>query len=197
MRGVRVYGKVVKVSGIYLEAYNPGSAVGNLVEILPSMGEKVIGEVIGFNEDRCIIMPYGTLAGIKPGDKVLIKSEPVSTKVGESLLGKVVNPFGDTLDGTAVYTRDRLPIEIESVNPLRRERIREVFDTGVRSINALLTLGKGQKVGIFAGAGVGKSTLLGMITNYSDADVVVMALIGERGREVREFVEDVLGEGLK
>ncbi|HIC97611.1 MAG TPA: flagellum-specific ATP synthase FliI, partial [Aquificaceae bacterium] len=118
MRGVRVYGKVVKVSGIYLEAYNPGSAVGNLVEILPSMGEKVIGEVIGFNEDRCIIMPYGTLAGIKPGDKVLIKSDPVSTKVGESLLGKVVNPFGDTLDGTAVYTRDRLPIEIESVNPL-------------------------------------------------------------------------------
>ncbi len=197
LKGIRVYGKVVKVSGIYLEAYNPGSATGDLVEILPSTGNRIYGEVIGFNEDRCIIMPYGVLSGIKPGDKVLIRSEQVSTAVGEELLGKVVNPFGETLTGKELFTKEKLPIELVSINPLDRERIKEVFDTGVRSINAMFTLGKGQKVGIFAGAGVGKSTLLGMITNYSDADVVVMALIGERGREVREFIEDVLGEGLK
>ncbi len=197
LRGVRIYGKVVRVSGIYLEAYNPGSATGDLVEIVPSSGSRILGEVIGFNEDRCIVMPYGRLSGIKPGDRVLIRSEPVSTLTGEELLGKVVNPFGEPLDGKPVYTAERLPIKLSSVNPLERERIKEVFDTGIRSINALFTLGKGQKVGIFAGAGVGKSTLLGMITNYSEADVVVLALIGERGREVREFVEDVLGEGLK
>ncbi len=197
LKGLKIYGKVLKVSGIYLEAYNPGGATGDLVEIVPSSGQRIYGEVIGFNEERCIIMPYGSLAGIKPGDLVLIKHEPVNTLVGEELLGKVVDPFGKPLDGEEILTQERAPIELETINPLERERIREVFDTGVRSINALLTLGKGQKVGIFAGAGVGKSTLLGMITNFSDADVVVLALIGERGREVREFVEDVLGEGLK
>ncbi len=197
LRGVRVYGKVVKVSGIYLEAYNPGSATGDLVEILPSSGRKIYGEVIGFNEDRCIIMPYGLLSGIRPGDRILVKHERVSTAVGEELLGHVINPFGEPLSGEQIITKERLPIELTSINPLERERIKEVFDTGVRSINALFTLGKGQKVGIFAGAGVGKSTLLGMITNFSNADVVVMALIGERGREVKEFIEDVLGEGLK
>ncbi len=196
LKGVRVYGKVVKVSGIYLEAYNPGSATGDLVEIYPSTGERLYGEVIGFNEDRCIIMPYGRLSGIKPRDRVLIKSRKVSTQTGKALLGKIVNPFGEALDKSFVYSPEKVPIELTNINPLERERIKEVFDTGVRSINALFTLGKGQKVGIFAGAGVGKSTLLGMITNYSDADVVILALIGERGREVREFIEDVLGEGL-
>ncbi len=197
LKGVKVYGKVVKVSGIYLEAYNPGSATGDLVEIYPSTGKKIQGEVIGFNEDRCIVMPYGRLSGIKPGDRVLIRSEHVSTLTGKALLGKVVNPFGKPLDGGNVFTTEKLPIELTNINPMFRERITDIFDTGVRSINGMFTLGKGQKVGIFAGAGVGKSTLLGMITNYSNADVVVMALIGERGREVREFVEDVLGEGLK
>jgi len=196
LRGAKVYGKVVRVSGIYLEAYNPGSATGDLVEIYPSTGERIYGEVIGFTEDRCIVMPYGKLSGIKPGDRVLIRSEYVYTLTGEDLLGKVVNPFGEPLDGDTVYSAKKLPIELRSINPLSRERIKEVFDTGIRSINGMFTLGKGQKVGIFAGAGVGKSTLLGMITNYSTADVVVLALIGERGREVREFVEDVLGRGL-
>ena len=197
LKGLRIYGKVVKVSGIYLEAYNPGSATGDLVEIFPSSGRKLYGEVIGFNEDRCIVMPYGVLSGIKPGDKVLIRSERVSTAVGEQVLGKVVNPFGEPLSGESFIPKEKRPIELSTINPLERERIREIFDTGIRSINAMFTLGKGQKVGIFAGAGVGKSTLLGMITNYSDADVVVMALIGERGREVREFVEDVLGEAIR
>jgi flagellum-specific ATP synthase len=197
LKGAKVYGKVVKVSGIYLEAYNPGSATGDLVEIFPSTGKRIYGEVIGFAEDRCIVMPYGRLSGIKPGDKVLIRSEYVYTYTGDELLGKVVNPFGEPLDGDKVYAVERLPIELSSINPLSRERIRDIFDTGIRSINGMFTLGKGQKVGIFAGAGVGKSTLLGMITNFSSADVVVLALIGERGREVREFIEDVLGEGLK
>ncbi len=196
LKGAKVYGKVVRVSGIYLEAYNPGSATGDLVEIYPSTGNRIYGEVIGFAEDRCIIMPYGRLSGIKPGDRVLIRSEYVYTLTGDELLGKVVNPFGDPLDGETIYSAQKLPIELRNINPLSRERIKDVFDTGIRSINGMFTLGKGQKVGIFAGAGVGKSTLLGMITNYSTADVVVLALIGERGREVREFIEDVLGKGL-
>ena len=197
LRGAKVYGKVVRVSGIYLEAYNPGSATGDLVEIYPSTGKRIYGEVIGFTEDRCIVMPYGKLSGIKPGDRVLVRSESVSTFTGEELLGKVVNPFGEPLSGERIYTPEKVPIELTSINPLSRERIKDVFDTGIRSINGMFTLGRGQKVGIFAGAGVGKSTLLGMITNYSSADVVVLGLIGERGREVREFMEDVLGEGLK
>ena len=109
LKGVKIYGKVVKVSGIYLEAYNPGSATGDLVEIYPSGGKRIYGEVIGFNEDRCIVMPYGRLSGIKPGDRVLIRSERVSTQTGESLLGKVVNPFGESLDGETIYTAERMP----------------------------------------------------------------------------------------
>ncbi len=198
MKGIfRIYGKVVKVSGVYVEAYNTEGAIGDLVEIVTSDGEKIRGEIIGFSEDRCIVMPFGHVSGIKAEDKVLIKRERVSTYVGGELLGKVVDPFGVSLFDSKVIAKERMPIDIESINPLERQKITHMFDTGVRSINALFTLGKGQKIGIFAGAGVGKSTLLGMITKFSEADVVVMALIGERGREVREYVEDVIGEGLK
>jgi flagellum-specific ATP synthase len=109
----------------------------------------------------------------------------------------VVNPFGVPLDDKECISAPKIPVEIESINPFNRQRISSVFDTGIRSINAMLTLGRGQKVGIFSGAGVGKSTLLGVITNYSEADIVILGLIGERGREVREFVEDILGEGIK
>ena len=198
MRGIlRIYGKVVKVSGVYVEAYNTEGAIGDLVEIITSDGDKIRGEIIGFSEDRCIVMPFGHVSGIKAEDKVYIRRERVSTYVGEELLGKVVDPFGASLFDGKILSKERMPIDIESINPLERQKITHIFDTGVRSINALFTLGKGQKIGIFAGAGVGKSTLLGMITKFSEADVVVMALIGERGREVKEYVEDVIGEGLR
>ncbi|MCS6957348.1 MAG: FliI/YscN family ATPase [Aquificaceae bacterium] len=195
MRGIfKVYHKVYRASGVYLEAYNTEGAVGDHVVIYPHRKEPVEGEIIGFNEDRCIIMPFGDISGVRAGDKVWIKKEHLSTIVGPELLGEVIDPFGRRLsDGTWVYGEKR-PIWLEDINPLERERIRKIFDCGVRSINAMLTLGSGQKVGIFAGAGVGKSTLLGMIIRNSKTDAVVLALIGERGREVREFLEDVLGE---
>ncbi len=192
-KGIKVYGKVVKASGIFVEAILPFANVGNLVEIIKGE-EKVMGEVVGFHENRVIIMPYKGIEGIKKGDKVLLKTHMVFTKVGEDFLGKVIDPFGNSYDGEAVFYEKLERITLSEINPLTREKISEVFDTGIRSINALLTLGIGQKVGIFSGAGVGKSTLLGMITRNSEADAVVIALIGERGREVREFVEDVLGE---
>lgn len=196
-RGIKVYGRVVKAGGIFVEAILPFANVGNLVEIIKS-GESVPGEVVGFNENRVIIMPYRDIEGIKKGDRVLLKNRIVFTKVGEGFLGKVIDPFGNPYNGEAVFYERLEKISLTEINPLEREKISEVFDTGVRSINALLTLGIGQKVGVFSGAGVGKSTLLGMITRNSEADAVVIALIGERGREVKEFVEDVLGEeGLK
>ena len=196
-KGIKVYGRVVKASGIFIEAILPFANVGNLVEIIKEK-ESVPGEVVGFHENKVIIMPYRGIEGIKKGDKVLLKTQMVFTKVGEEFLGKVIDPFGNSYNGEAVFYEKLEQITLSEINPLEREKISEVFDTGVRSINALLTLGVGQKVGIFSGAGVGKSTLLGMITRNSNADAVVIALIGERGREVKEFVEDVLGEeGLK
>ena len=196
-KGIKVYGSVVKASGIFVEAILPFANVGNLVEIIKE-GKSIPGEVVGFHDNRVIIMPYGGIEGVKKGDKVLLKNQMVFTKVGEGFLGKVIDPFGNPYDGKDVFYERLESITLSEINPLDREKISEVFDTGVRSINALLTLGVGQKVGIFSGAGVGKSTLLGMITRNSKADAVVIALIGERGREVREFVEDVLGkEGLK
>ncbi|MEJ5338521.1 MAG: FliI/YscN family ATPase [Aquificaceae bacterium] len=195
MRGVsRIYHKVYRASGVYLEAYNTDGAVGDHVIIFPHRNRPVEGEIIGFNEDRCIIMPFSYPSGVKAGDKVWIKKEHISTLVGKNLLGELLDPFGRRLSDGSLPAGERKPILLEDINPLERERIRETFDCGIRSINALLTLGKGQKVGIFAGAGVGKSTLLGMIVKNSKVDAVVLALIGERGREVREFVEDVLGE---
>ncbi|MEJ7554166.1 MAG: FliI/YscN family ATPase [Aquificaceae bacterium] len=195
MKGVfRVYHKVYRASGVYLEAYNTEGAVGDHVIVYPQKNKPVEGEIIGFNEDRCIIMPFSQPSGIKAGDRVWIRKEHVSTVVGKNLLGELLDPFGRRLSDGSLPAGEKKPILLEDINPMERERIREVFDCGIRSVNALLTLGKGQKVGIFAGAGVGKSTLLGMIVRNSKADAVVLALIGERGREVREFVEDVLGE---
>ncbi len=195
MKGVfRVYHKVYRASGVYLEAYNTEGAVGDHVIVYPQKNKPIEGEIIGFNEDRCIIMPFSQPSGIKAGDRVWIRKEHVSTVVGKNLLGELLDPFGRRLSDGSLPAGEKKPILLEDINPMERERIKEVFDCGIRSVNALLTLGKGQKVGIFAGAGVGKSTLLGMIVRNSKADAVVLALIGERGREVREFVEDVLGE---
>jgi len=192
----RVYGKVLKVSGIYLEATVLEGAVGNHA-IIKTDNNSIDGEVIGFYENRCIIMPFGSLSGVKVGDRVWILQEAVSTVVGEQALGHLLDPLGRRLSDGKLLSGEKRPIELKDINPLQRNRITEVFDTGIRTINALFTLGKGQKVGVFAGAGVGKTTLLGMITKFSKADVVVLGLIGERGREVREFVEDVLGEAIK
>ncbi len=195
MKGLfKVYHKVYRASGVYLEAYNTEGAVGDHVIIYPQRNKPVEGEIIGFNEDRCIIMPFSHSSGVKAGDRVWIKNEPVSTIVGKNLLGELLDPFGRRLSDESLPHGEKRPILLEDINPIDRERIREIFDCGIRPINSMFTLAKGQKVGIFAGAGVGKSTLLGMIVRNSKADAVVLALIGERGREVREFIEDVLGK---
>lgn len=193
LRGISITGQVLTARGIFLEAILPFANIGNEVEIMTG-SRRIKGEVVGFSGNHVLIMPYGNLGGIKKGDKVILKRDLVSTYVGEELIGKVVDPFGNPLDGKPQKYLEERQIELPEINPLYRERIKEVLDTGVRSINALFTVGVGQKIGIFAGAGVGKSTLLGMITRHSKADVVVLALIGERGREVKEFIEDVLGE---
>ncbi|RMH80420.1 MAG: FliI/YscN family ATPase [Acidobacteria bacterium] len=195
MKGIfKVYHRVYRASSVYVEAFNTDGAIGDHVFIYPQRGKPVDGEIIGFNGDRCIIMPYGPLSGVKTGDRVSIRKEHVSTLVGINLLGEVIDPFGRRLEDGSLPKGQKVPIILEDVNPLQRERLREVFDCGIRVINSLFTLGKGQKVGIFAGAGIGKSTLLGMVIRNSKVDAVVLGLIGERGREVREFLEDVLGE---
>ena len=198
LKPYKIYGKIQKIGGIYIEASVPGGKVGDLVEIKTSQGT-VLGEVISISGNTAVIMPFSNLYGIGRDAKIDIKGIPVSVYVGEGLIGKVVNAFGLPLDkGKQVLGTKPVEIKLEPINPLLKEKIREPFDTGIRAINGLYTLGKGQKVGIFAAAGVGKTTMLGMITRFSQADLVILSLIGERGREVKEFVEDVLGkEGME
>jgi len=190
----KIYGKIQRTGGIYIEATVPYGKVGDLVEI--KNGEQPIyGEIISLNENRAVIMPFSNLYGIGRNAKIEVKGVPVSVYVGEGLIGKVVNAFGIPLDGkNPPLNTERLKIALNPINPLLKEKIREPFDTGIRAINALYTLGKGQKVGIFAAAGVGKTTSLGMVTRFAQADIVILSLIGERGREVKEFVEDILGK---
>ena len=190
----KIYGKIQKIGGIYIEASVPRGKVGDLVEIKTSHG-RVYGEVISISGNTAVIMPFSNLYGIGRDAKIDVKGIPVSVYVGEGLIGKVVNAFGLPLDSNRPLLGTK-PIEItlEPINPLLKEKIKEPFDTGIRAINGLYTLGVGQKVGIFAAAGVGKTTTLGMITRFSQADLVILSLIGERGREVKEFVEDVLGK---
>jgi len=194
----KVYGKIQKIGGIYVEATVPEGKVGDLVEI-KSPSQTVFGEIISINGHSAVVMPFSNLYGIGRDAKVDVKGIPVSVYVGEGLLGKVVNAFGIPLDGKRPLLGTKpIEIKLQPINPLMKEKIKEPFDTGIRAINALYTLGKGQKVGIFAAAGVGKTTTLGMITRFSQADLVILSLIGERGREVKEFVEDVLGkEGME
>ena len=198
IRQFKIYGKIQRIGGIYIEATVPYGKVGDLVEIKTPQ-QTIFGEIISINGDVAVIMPFSNLYGIGSNSRIEVKDIPVSVYVGESLIGKVVNAFGIPLDRNQPLL-DTIPLEIklEPINPLMKEKIKEPFDTGIRAINGLYTLGKGQKVGIFAAAGVGKTTTLGMITRYAEADLVILSLIGERGREVKEFVEDILGkEGME
>ncbi len=196
---VRLTGKIVKVAGIVAEANGPGLSVGSLCAIKNSEGLNIQAEVVGFNEKSIIIMPFGEMRGIKPGSQILAISKKPGVQVGEAYLGRVVDGLGRPIDGKGIIRGEKeYPIYADVLNPLKREIIHDVIDVGICSINALLTIGKGQRIAIMAGSGVGKSVLIGMIARNTSADVIVMALIGERGREVREFIEMTLGEeGLK
>lgn len=193
-------GRIVSFNGLVIEAQGPEAHLGELCEILPQGATvPVLAEVVGFRNERVLLMPYGHVGGISTDSHIRATGRPVTVPVGAGLLGRVVNAFSEPLDDegpldcTAAY-----PLYREPINPMARAPIDTVLETGVRAIDTMLTLGVGQRVGIFAGSGVGKSTLLGMLARRVTADVTVLALIGERGREVGEFLTHALGpEGLK
>ncbi|WP_456464448.1 FliI/YscN family ATPase [Persephonella sp.] len=190
----KIKGKITGVTGPIIEAYLPKVSIGDSC----ILENKIEAEVVGFKEGKTLLMAYDDTKGISVGSWIESSQEPVSIGVGEDLLGCVVDPFGKPLNRDDFVASYQYYLKNEIVNPLKRARITQPLDVGIRSINALLTIGKGQRIGIFAGAGVGKSTLLGMISRYTEADVNVIVLVGERGREVREFIEDNLGdEGLR
>lgn len=197
---VRRIGRVTQFFGLVVESNGPEAFLGERCEV-HSRGhaQSVPAEVIGIKDGKVLLMPYGELRGIRLGSEVIATGQPVQVPVGAGLLGRVIDAFGRPMDGQPLMDVDReYPLYAEPLNPLDRPPIREILETGVKAIDGLLTVGKGQRVGIFSGSGVGKSTLLGMIARYMRADVNVIALIGERGREVRDFIEQSLGpEGLK
>ncbi|MDR6552819.1 flagellar protein export ATPase FliI [Paenibacillus qinlingensis] len=196
---IRVNGKVTQVIGLTVESEGPDVSIGDLCYIYPHKSNKPLkAEVVGFRSNKVILMPLGNLDAIGPGCDVVGTGKPLTVQVGHELLGKVLDGLGQPLDGSylpsrmAQYSTNNAPS-----NPLTRPRVLNPISVGVRCIDGLLTIGKGQRVGIFAGSGVGKSTLMGMIARNTSADVNVIALIGERGREVLDFIERDLGpEGL-
>ncbi|MGV3489419.1 MAG: flagellar protein export ATPase FliI [Tuberibacillus sp.] len=192
-------GRVSRVVGLMIESRGPKASIGDLCKIDINGGDVVLAEVVGFNDEHVILMPYTNINRISPGSLVESTGKPLKVKVGEELVGKVLNSLGEPMDGSELPTGlDEFSTNQPPPNPLSRPRIKEPLTVGVRSIDALLTVGKGQRMGIFAGSGVGKSTTLGMIARNTSADLNVIALIGERGREVLEFIENDLGEeGLK
>ena len=194
----RFYGKVVRVTGVMVESEGPLSSVGELLEIKTTSGKNLIAEVVGFRENNIISMPLDEMTGIGVGDKVIATRKYPKIKVGEKLLGRVIDSLGNPIDDReTIISEDYYPIYRRAPKALRREIIAEKVETGVRAIDGFTTIGKGQRIGIFAGSGVGKSTLLGMIARNTSADINVIILVGERGREVKEFIERDLGTGLK
>ncbi len=191
------YGKVVRLIGNLIEVEGLNCAIGELCSIYPgAASEPIVGEVVGFHQKRMKLSPLSPLRGIRPGCLVRRYEASDTIVASDALVGRIVDAMGAPIDGKELVHRQGLsyPLKASSVNPLTRPLITEQLDVGVRAINGLLPIGKGQRMGIFAGSGVGKSTLLGMIARYTAADVNVIALVGERGREVREFVERELGE---
>ena len=194
-----VRGQVTNVSGMLIEGYCPRSSVGAIYRVHSLDGTRsFLAEVVGFRGEKVLLMSYGELQGVGLGSLIEFHRRAATIKISENLLGRVINPLGEPLDDLGPIEADHeYSIYSQAVNPLHRKRIQEPLDLGVRAINGLLTLGKGQRVGIMSGSGVGKSVLLGMMAKNTKADINVIAMIGERGREVREFIERDLGkEGL-
>jgi flagellum-specific ATP synthase len=189
----RPAGRVTDVVGLVIEATGPAAPVGALCDVTTASGT-IAADVVGYRDGRALLMPLGELAGVGPGSRVVLRRAAPAVAVGEGLLGRVVDGLGRPLDGRGpIRTSARVPLAGRSPNPLERVPIGEPLDLGVRAVNALLTCGRGQRVGIFAGSGVGKSALLGMMARTAQAHVNVVALVGERGREVRHFLERDLG----
>ncbi|WP_044408985.1 flagellar protein export ATPase FliI [Thiomicrospira microaerophila] len=197
--GLVVEGRLVRMVGMTLEVVGTYAPIGGRCKVLHPGGEAVIAEVVGFNNDRLFLMPVGETHGLAPNARVIPLSGGVKIDVGFSMLGRVIDGRGQPLDGKGGLVADgAVSLAGTRINPLHRQPITKPLDVGVKAINALLTLGQGQRLGLMAGTGVGKSVLLGMMTRYTSADIVVVGLIGERGREVNDFVRHNLGvEGLK
>ncbi len=194
-------GEITKVAGLTIESRGPIATIGELCKIYPNKNDSkyIMSEVVGFKEDNILLMPLGNMEGIANGSKVVGTGRTLEVNVGSHMKGRVLNGLGEPIDGKGPINSPKFyPVQEMPPNPLDRVIIDEPLSVGVKAIDGLLTCGKGQRVGIFAGSGVGKSTLLGMISRNSTADINVIALIGERGREVNEFLEkDLAAEGLE
>ena len=191
-------GKVVRTVGLLIESAGPRASVGEICEIQSDGRPPLPVEVVGFREGTLLTVPLGDTSGVRPGDRVVSRGATVSVGVGPSLLGRVLDALGRPLDGGPLRPEAQYPLHPRPLNPMDRDPVVAPIGSGVRAIDAMLTCGRGQRVGLFGGSGVGKSTLLGMMTRGTEADVVVLALVGERGREVRSFLDHDLGpEGRK
>ena len=193
------FGKVTQVVGLVIESAGPAISIGRLCHIENHDGSRVMAEVVGFRDDRLLLMPYGSIAGINPGAIVTSTSDQLRIPVGQSLIGRVLGGLGQPIDGKGpIPSAVTRAVTSSPIHVLRRRRITEPIRTGIKAIDTIAAVGKGQRMGVFAGSGVGKSVMLGMIARNSSADINVIALVGERGREVKEFIERDLGpEGLK
>ena len=193
---LQVYGKVNRVVGFTVESIGPECRIGTVCDIFDKSGDRRFpAEVMGFKDNRVLLMPLEELHGIGPGSRVVARQTQAYIPVGRHLLGRVLDGIGNPIDGKgAIESAEQYPIYAQPLNPLKRKRIGQPLDLGIRALNGLLTIGCGQRIGIFAGSGVGKSVLLGMIAKKTRADVNVIALIGERGRELNDFIEKQLGE---
>lgn len=198
INAIKVTGKVKKVVGLTIEVEGIKAFVGEVCKIYISDEKILDAEVVGFRDNTVLLMPLGELTGVASGAKVEPTGKTLNVKVGDELLGRVLDGIGKPIDGKKLKCTEEYSIDNDPPNPMMRKRISKIMTTGIRAIDGFMTCGVGQRIGIFAGSGVGKSTLLGMIARYSDADVNVIGLIGERGREVKDFIEKDLGpEGLK
>lgn len=192
---IRRKGRVAEVVGLSIQSEGPQARLGELCQIVTRSGSyRLLAEVVGFKENRTLLMPLGEMEGLDPGAEVVATGRTLQVKVGKGLVGRILDGLGEPIDGKGPLAgAEEYPVMNSPPNPLERERIKEVMSLGIRAIDGPLTCGRGQRIGIFAGSGIGKSTLMGMVARYTSADVNVIALIGERGREVREFLERDLG----
>ena len=191
-------GKVKKVIGLTIEVEGIKGFVGELCSVYNNLNTPINCEVVGFRDGDVILMPLGELTGIGPGCKVIAQGVPLSVKCSDELLGKVLDGIGNPIDENMIEEGERYSLSNNPPDPMKRKRIKHIMPTGIKAIDGFITCGEGQRIGIFAGSGVGKSTTLGMMARTAEADVNVIALVGERGREVIDFIERDLGpEGMK
>jgi len=190
-----VEGRLTRMIGMTLEAVGCNVNIGERCQIETNSGEMEDAEVVGFADDKMYLMPIGSIQGLGPGARVIPTGKAPEIPVGNSLLGRVLDGQGQPIDDKgAIHCVQTRPLVAETINPLNRKPVEEPLDVGVRSINSILTVGRGQRMGLMAGSGVGKSVLLGMMTRFTEAEIIVVGLIGERGREVKEFIQQILGE---